>query len=82
MITSDAAYELARDCQQVAYYKDGGYTPVYTLDIARFAQTVEQCTVAEIVEYLRSQTTGQGVEFTTVYHNLAKILELKYEHSS
>lgn len=77
MITADAAHELARDCQRVAYYSDGGYTPVYTLDLERFATAVEQRVVTEIVEYLNNLDTTRP-DLTGIYQTLALRMQLLY----
>ena len=79
MITSDVAHELARDCQRVAYYSDGGYTPHYSLDVHWFATAVEQRTIAEVVEYINSLSIHSAQIDCSA---LAKILKEKYEPSS
>ena len=36
--------ELAEQAQKVAYYTDGGYTPIMTLDQEKFAELlIQQC---------------------------------------
>jgi len=34
--------QLAEQAQKVAYYTDGGYTPIMTLDQEKFAQLIVQ----------------------------------------
>jgi len=47
--------ELAEQAQKVAYYTDGGYTPIMTLDQEKFAELiVKECCLALWTEECRT----------------------------
>jgi hypothetical protein len=67
--------ELAEQAQKVAYYTDGGYTPIMTLDQEKFAELiVQECVIRAEREWIRN---GSGTE-----HNQAvsKVIESIKEH--
>jgi len=37
---NERIFELAEQAQKVAYYTDGGYTPIMTLDQEKFAESI------------------------------------------
>jgi hypothetical protein len=43
--------ELAKQAQKVAYYTDGGYTPIMTLDQEKFAELIIQSCIDKIETY-------------------------------
>jgi hypothetical protein len=46
--------ELAEQAQKIAYYTDGGYTPIMTLDQEKFAELI----VRECMEQIHIQSRG------------------------
>ena len=45
---NERIFELAEQAQKVAYYTDGGYTPIMTLDQEKFAELIVKECVAII----------------------------------
>lgn len=63
--------KLKKDSQKVYDYTDGGYTPLYTLDIEKFAKLiVSEC--AGIYEAIDNGNKVQGTD------NYLKALKLRF----
>jgi len=56
--------QLAEQAQKVAYYTDGGYTPIMTLDQEKFAELiVQECAEIALVD---GQSTGNFDTFNKI----------------
>jgi N-acetylglutamate synthase/N-acetylornithine aminotransferase len=52
--------QLADEAQKVAYYTDGGYTPIMTLDQEKFAELIVRECAEVAADVVRD---AEGVEF-------------------
>jgi hypothetical protein len=52
--------QLAEQAQKVAYYTDGGYTPIMTLDQEKFSELIVQECAGQVDHILREKKDGGG----------------------
>ena len=69
---NERIFELAEQAQKVAYYTDGGYTPIMTLDQEKFAELIvkECCCV-----FWSEECNMSDLAYDEYYRNIKKIKE-------
>ena len=57
--------QLAEQAQKVAYYTDGGYTPIMTLDQEKFAELIVQ----ECANYIKERTLDWDADLRWIFND-------------